>query len=95
MAHAAIADDVTAFKVDWRISWWGTSQLETETDSPDGIAVSIQCACRGSYRETLEDTFEFDNKTLVILAATLIGFPLFLYKGMTKEFSLSDDTAGR
>ena len=59
------------------------------------MCLSTSFACRGTYREHVEDTFKFDAKTLTAVGIFGIAFPVFLYNNIVGEYRKVDRAAGR
>ncbi|GMN47110.1 hypothetical protein TIFTF001_016289 [Ficus carica] len=48
----------------------------------------------GAARETLEHNFRWTRRNLVLVGLFGIAIPIFVYRGIVKEFHMQDEDAG-
>ncbi|KAL9445179.1 hypothetical protein AB3S75_018216 [Citrus x aurantiifolia] len=49
----------------------------------------------GAARENLEHNFRWTRRNLALVGLFGIAVPVFIYKGIVKEFHMQDEDAGR
>ncbi|KAL5839008.1 hypothetical protein ACOSQ3_011715 [Xanthoceras sorbifolium] len=49
----------------------------------------------GSVRENLEQNFRWTRRNLALVGLFGIAIPIFVYRGIVKEFHMQDEDAGR
>ncbi|XP_010091917.2 uncharacterized protein LOC21393772 [Morus notabilis] len=49
----------------------------------------------GAARETLEQNFRWTRRNLALVGLFGIAIPIFVYRGIVREFHMQDEDAGR